>query len=125
LQVAIDVDLVGREADVLTGTFTDNTNGILISDLALLSDAADRIEDDILIAQDTLGNNVSLAQTNLIGTKNIGNLLVSANYVSGEGTYLHTAASDLTNAITSAVVTKAYAMGGSESFTNPATLGGT
>ena len=124
LNVNIDVNLGDSlnvaKADVLSVTTTgsDLTNKINLSSIKWVnSTTGDETEDDILIANDTLGDAITLAMSE-IDTKDgsgeptgVGNLLVSKNYVSGVGTYLHTKHTDLKNAIVSTVDDKAYVMG--------------
>ena len=128
LNVAIDLDLVNSKADYLskTGTWT-GSNEINFKNIALTVDAGSKTPDDIRVADTSINiNNLELGQTTVTGT-NIGNLMLTLTS-KADGTYLQTKHSDLTNAITSSIATKAYVLGGDESFTNavdPVALGGT
>ena len=122
LNVNIDVDLGDTDtsavADVLNvASGSDLTNKINLNSIKWVdSTIGHHTEGDILIANNTLGDAITLAMTE-IDTEvsgeptGVGNLLVSKNYVSGEGTYLHTTHTDLKNAIVSTIDDKAYVMG--------------
>lgn len=135
LNLKIDANFVTENADIISADSVTGSNGITITNIMLLVDGGTECPDYVQITDDsitygtivlnntktTVSNNTSVGSL-LLATENGSNI---SGGVAG-ATYLYYEHYDLTNAITSNIVTKAYLLDtAGESITGPLTMGGT